>query len=116
MSAVVHTGSRDARSACGTKGIVLALSLRPRRGIAITAAPASPDLRMSRRCIVIAPDCGTRCFLTELAPRFDPVIGRACRQLLGSVREAVNRRTQLISAVSRRFGLVAYANRLRSAR
>src|SRR5580658_9158464 len=55
MSAVVHTGSSEARSACGTKVIVLCASVRATRGMASTAAPASPDLRTSRRFMAAIP-------------------------------------------------------------
>src|SRR5215831_19495747 len=49
MSAVVHTGSSEARSACGTKVIVLAGSALTMRGAASAVAPARADLRKLRR-------------------------------------------------------------------
>src|ERR1051325_8200698 len=55
MSAVVQTGSREARSACGTKLIVVFSSARTMLGAANTAAPARADFRTSRRFIVISP-------------------------------------------------------------
>src|SRR6516225_1029597 len=51
MSAVVHTGSREARSACGTKVIVFADSAPTMRGAANAVAPAKADLRKVRRFI-----------------------------------------------------------------
>src|ERR1051325_2711033 len=51
MSAVVHTGSSDARSACGTKVSVDCASLRTIEGSDSAAAPARAVLRTSRRFI-----------------------------------------------------------------
>src|SRR5438270_9882281 len=51
MSAVVQTGSRDARSACGTKVMVFCDSVRPICGMARVAVPASADFRKLRRLI-----------------------------------------------------------------
>src|SRR5580704_2306249 len=53
MSAVVHTGSSEARSACGTKLIVAGPSARTIRGAASAAAEANADLRTSRRFMPI---------------------------------------------------------------
>src|SRR5580692_7001635 len=55
MSAVVHTGSSEARSAWGTKLIVVSPSARTTPGAANAAAPASPDFKKSRRFIADAP-------------------------------------------------------------
>src|ERR1700740_970861 len=54
MSAVVHTGSREARSACGTKVIVFADSAPTMRGAASAVAPARADLRKVRRFISVS--------------------------------------------------------------
>src|SRR5260370_34455623 len=48
MSAVVQTGSKEARSACGTKVIIAAFSARIILGAASAVAPASVDFRNSR--------------------------------------------------------------------
>src|SRR5579864_9186655 len=55
MSAVVHTGSSEARSACGTKVIVFCASARTMAGAASAAAPARADLSKSRRFMVSLP-------------------------------------------------------------
>src|SRR5919201_209004 len=49
MSAVVHTGSSEARSACGMKVMVFSASARTMCGAASAAAPARPPLTMVRR-------------------------------------------------------------------
>src|SRR4029077_19205029 len=49
--AVVHTGSSEARSACGTKVIVFWASPRTIRGAASPTAPMKLDFRKSRRLI-----------------------------------------------------------------
>src|SRR5437762_6804747 len=55
MSAVVQTGSSEARSACGTKVSVDCASLRTIEGKDSAAAPARADLRTSRRFICRLP-------------------------------------------------------------
>src|SRR5579872_4659319 len=75
MSAVVHTGSNDAKSACGTKVIVLCASARTRFGIAINAAPANPDLSTSRRFMADVPCSSTQdALLATSGPFFKAVI------------------------------------------
>src|SRR6185437_1063572 len=54
MSAVVHTGSSEARSACGMKRMVRCSSASTMLGAASTAALAAADLRTVRRDTVIA--------------------------------------------------------------
>src|SRR5271166_3494995 len=54
MSAVVHTGSSEARSALGTKVIVFADSAPTMRGAASAVAPARADLRKVRRFISVS--------------------------------------------------------------
>ncbi len=54
-SAVVHTGSNDARSDCGMKLITLCPAARTTRGAVSTVAPASADFSISRRFIFAAP-------------------------------------------------------------
>src|SRR6516164_52394 len=54
MSAVVHTGSSETRSACGTKVIVFADSAPTMRGAARELAPTRADLRKVRRFISVS--------------------------------------------------------------
>src|SRR5215472_6605265 len=65
MSAVVHTGSSEARSACGTKVIIFADCAPTMRGIASAVTPARADLRKVRRLINMSLRVG---FFSLLAP------------------------------------------------
>src|ERR1700740_2071774 len=56
MSAVVQTGSSEARSACGTKVIVFVDWAPTTRGAASAAAPTSVDFRKVRRFIAFSLD------------------------------------------------------------
>src|SRR5215467_283516 len=67
MSAVVQTGSSEARSACGTKVIVFVDWAPTTRGAASATALASVDLRRVRRFIGMAP----RISLQKLAAHAD---------------------------------------------
>jgi len=55
MSAVVHTGSSDARSACGMKRSSRCAWARTIRGAASPAAPAAADVSTVRRLIAMMP-------------------------------------------------------------
>src|SRR6516162_4916678 len=87
MSAVVHTGSSEARSACGTKVIVFADCAPTMRGAASAAAPASADLRKVRRFTKVSL---RRSFRSSAA-----AAGRQSGARLGPVHPALLHRTLL---------------------
>src|SRR5215472_9582440 len=61
MSAVVQTGSKDARSACGTKVMVVAFCALTICGVVRAVIPARLDVRKSRR-LMAGPPVASRKF------------------------------------------------------
>src|ERR1700733_2774625 len=118
MSAVVHTGSSDTKSACGVKVMVFAPSACTMRGAASAVTPARDVFRTSRRCIFLASSNSIIRTSTPSDPLQQSHAADAVelRQPLVNIGQVVAESGRLVQHAERRIGRVTPELQLHVAR